>query len=140
MKNCKQIPILTPHLGELATLLNTTVEDLRNNLVETIRQAAQNFRAILVAKFESTIVAYPHGEIFISSLGNEGMATGGCGDVLAGAIAGLIKQTPFAPIAGVYLHGTAGDLAFAENSDGLIASDVMNNLPVAIKNLRALQK
>ena len=140
LKNCKQIPILTPHLGELATLLNTTVEELRNNLVETIRQAAQNFRAILVAKFESTIVAYPNGEIFISSLGNEGMATGGCGDVLAGAIAGLIKQTPFAPIAGVYLHGTAGDLAFAENSDGLIASDVMNNLPVAIKNLRALQK
>ena len=140
LKNCKQIPILTPHLGELAALLNTTVEELRNNLVETIRQAAQNFRAILVAKFESTIVAYPNGEIFISSLGNEGMATGGCGDVLAGAIAGLIKQTPFAPIAGVYLHGTAGDLAFAENSDGIIASDVMNNLPVAIKNLRALQK
>ncbi|MBR1860031.1 MAG: NAD(P)H-hydrate dehydratase [Selenomonadaceae bacterium] len=135
LKICKQIPILTPHLGELAALLDTTVDELRKNLVETVRKAAQNFRAIFVAKCESTIVAYPNGEIFISPLGNEGMATAGCGDVLAGAIAGLMKQTPFAPIAGVYLHGTAGNIAFNEKSNGLTASDVMNNLAAAMKSL-----
>ena len=89
--------------------------------------------------FESTIVAYPNGEIFISALGNEGMATAGCGDVLAGTIAGLMKQTPFAPIAGVYLHGTAGDIAFSEKSDGLVASDVLDNLSLAIKKLREVE-
>ena len=139
LKACKQIPILTPHLGELAAMLTTSVEDLRTNLVENVRKASQSFRAIFVAKSESTIIAYPNGEIFISSLGNEGMATGGSGDVLAGAIAGLIKQTPFAPIAGVYLHDTAGDMAFNEGSDGLIASDIMNYLPNAIKKLRTMQ-
>ena len=136
LKLCKQIPILTPHLGELAALLGITVEELRNNLVEIVRNAAKEYRAIFVAKFESTIVAYPNGEIFISALGNEGMATAGCGDVLAGTIAGLMKQTPFAPIAGVYLHGTAGDIAFSEKSEGLIASDILDNLPLAIKKLR----
>ena len=136
LKLCKQIPILTPHLGELAALFGMTIEELRNDLVEIIRKAAKEYRAIFVAKFESTIVAYPNGEIFISSLGNEGMATAGCGDVLAGTIAGLMKQTPFAPIAGVYIHGMAGDMAFAEKSDGLIASDILNNLPLVVKKLR----
>ena len=136
LKLCKQIPVLTPHLGELAALLGITVEELRNDLVEIVRNAAKEYRAIFVAKFESTIVAYPNGEIFISALGNEGMATAGCGDVLAGTISGLMKQTPFAPIAGVYLHGTAGDMAFAEKSDGLIASDILYNLPLAVKKVR----
>ena len=135
LKLCKQIPILTPHLGELANLLNTTVEELRKNLVENVRKASQDIRAIIVAKCECTIIGYPNGEIFISPLGNSGMATAGSGDVLAGAIAGLTKQTPFAPLAGVYLHGTAGDIAAAEKNIGLVASDIMNNLPGAIKKL-----
>ena len=139
LKLCKQIPILTPHLGELSALLGITIEELRNNLVELVRNAAKEYRAIIVAKFESTIVAYPNGEIFISALGNEGMATAGCGDVLAGTIAGLMKQTPFAPIAGVYLHGTAGDIAFTEKNNGLIASDILDSLPLAIKKLRVVE-
>ena len=139
LKNCKQVPILTPHFGELATLLNVSVADIRKNLIEIVRQAAQDFRAIIVAKSECTVVAYPNGEIFISPLGNSSMATAGSGDVLAGTIAGLMKLTPFAPLAGVYLHGTAGDIAAEKNSEGLIASDIMNNLPAAILKLRELQ-
>ncbi|MBQ7476876.1 MAG: NAD(P)H-hydrate dehydratase [Selenomonadaceae bacterium] len=139
LKNCKQVPILTPHFGELATLLNISVTDLRKNLIEIVRQAAQDFRAIIVAKSECTVIAYPNGEIFISPLGNSAMATAGSGDVLAGTIAGLMKLTPFAPLAGVYLHGTAGDIAAEKKSEGLIASDIMENLPAAILKLRELQ-
>ncbi len=139
LKACKQIPIITPHLGELAALLGTTVEELKKSLVENVRKAAQEFRIIIVAKSESTIIAYPNGEIFISTLGNSGMATAGSGDVLAGSIAGLMKLTPFAPLAGVYLHGTAGNFAASEKGEGLIASDILENLPAAVKNLRALQ-
>lgn len=139
LKNCKQIPILTPHLGELSALLNISVEELRKSLVETVRKAAQDFRAVIVAKSECTIIAYPNGEIFISPIGNSGMATAGSGDVLAGAIAGLMKQTPFAPLAGVYLHGTAGNISAAKKCEGLIASDIMENLPHAIYKLRELQ-
>lgn len=140
LKKCKQIPILTPHLGELAALLNTTIDELRKNLVLNVKKVAQDYRAIIVAKSECTIVAYPNGEIFISALGNSGMATAGSGDVLAGTIAGLMKQTPFAPLAGVYLHGTAGDFSADKNSEGLIASDILENLPLAVKKLRNLQR
>ncbi|MBE8953711.1 MAG: NAD(P)H-hydrate dehydratase [Quinella sp. 1Q7] len=136
LKSCKQIPILTPHLGELSALLDIPVEKLRPALVQEVRRAAQEFRAIIVAKCETTVVGYPNGEIFISPLGSSAMATGGVGDVLAGTIAGLMKQTPFAPLTGVWLHGTAGSLAAADKSEGLIASDVMNRLPDAIKKLR----
>ena len=138
LKACKQIPILTPHLGELSMLLNISVDKLRPALVHEVRRAAQEYRAIIVAKCETTFIGYPNGEVFISSLGNSSMATGGCGDVLAGAIAGLMKQTPFAPLTGVWLQGTAGNFAAEEKSEGLIASDVMNHLPTAIKKLRAI--
>ena len=138
LKVCKQIPILTPHLGELGALLNIPVEKLRSSLVAEVRRAAQEYRAVIVAKCETTIVGYPNGEIFISPLGNSAMASGGCGDVLAGAIAGLMKQTPFAPLTGVWLQGTAGNIAAEKNAEGLIASDVMNHLPTAIKKLRAI--
>ncbi len=138
LKACKQIPILTPHLGELSALLDIPVDKLRASLVSEVRRAAQEYRAIIVAKCETTIVGYPNGEIFISPLGNSAMASGGCGDVLAGAIAGLMKQTPFAPLTGVWLQGTAGNLAAEENAEGLIASDVINSLPAAIKKLRAI--
>lgn len=138
LKTCKQIPIITPHLGELSALLNIPVDKLRPALVYEVRRAAQEYRAIIVAKCETTIVGYPNGEIFISPLGNSAMASGGVGDVLAGAIAGLMKQTPFAPLTGVWLHGTAGNFAAEDKSEGLIASDVMNSLPAAIKKLRAI--
>ena len=138
LKACKQIPILTPHLGELAALLNIPVEKLRGSLVAEVRRAAQEYRAVIVAKCEVTIIGYPNGEIFISTLGNSAMASGGCGDVLAGAIAGLMKQTPFAPLTGVWLQGTAGNFAAEKNAEGLIASDVMNFLPAAVKKLRAI--
>ena len=140
LKKCRQIPILTPHLGELAALLGTTVAELRSALVLNVRRAAQELRAVIVAKSECTVVAYPNGEVFISALGNSGMATAGSGDVLAGAIAGLMKLTPFAPLAGVYLHGTAGNFAAEKNSDGLTAGDILENLPAAVKKIRAMQK
>lgn len=138
LKLCKQIPILTPHLGELSALLNIPVDKLRSTLVQEVRRAAQEYRAVIVAKCETTVIGYPNGEIFISPLGNSAMASGGCGDVLAGAIAGLMKQTPFAPLTGVWLQGTAGNFAAEEKAEGLTATDVMNHLPAAIKKLRAI--
>ena len=69
------------------------------------------------------------------------MATAGCGEVLAGTVAGLMQQmeSALAPLAGVYLHGLAGDLAASHSGDGLIASDVLAQLPRALVNLRRRQ-
>ena len=95
-----------------------------------------------MVKSECTLTVYPDGEAFFSTQGNPGMATAGSGDVLAGAILGLMKQTEsgVAPLAGVYLHGIAGNLAAEEQGEGLIASDILKKLPQAHMRLRNLQQ
>ena len=131
------VPILTPHLGEMAHLLELSVDELRASLLDMTREAAREYHAVFVVKSECTIIVYPDGQAFLTSKGNSGMATAGAGDVLAGAVAGLMKQTAagLAPLAGVYIHGLAGDLAAKEKGYGLIASDILENLPRALCTL-----
>lgn len=134
---CENVPVLTPHLGEMARLLGVSVGELREDLIGITRDAAKEYQAVFVVKSESTIVVYPDGDVYFTMTGNPGMATAGCGDVLAGTIAGLMKQTEpaAAPLLGVWLHGRAGDLAYAALGDGLLASDVLEHLPAARKAL-----
>lgn len=141
LKKCRHIPVLTPHMGEMAALLQITVPELRESLLDMSREAAREYQAVFVVKSECTIVAYPEGELFLTSRGNAGMATAGSGDVLAGTIAGLFGQTEssLAPLAGVYLHGLAGDLAAEKCAEGLIASDILVQLPAARKQLAEMQ-
>jgi NAD(P)H-hydrate epimerase len=117
------------------------VPELRESLLPIVREAANEYQCILVVKSECTLVAYPDGMAFFTSVGNPGMATAGSGDVLAGTIAGLMKQTEsgLAPLAGVYLHGRAGDIAYGEKGEALLASDIRENLAQALKELRQKQ-
>ena len=133
LSTLKNVPILTPHLGEMAGLLDISVKELRNDLLNLAKQAAAEWNSIIVLKSECTIIASPSGNIWFTSKGNSGMATAGAGDVLAGTIAGLGKQLEAgaAPIVGVYLHGLAGDVAAKKAGTGLIASDIVENLPKA---------
>lgn len=137
LADCKYIPILTPHLGELATLLGKTVGELRENLLEITREVAEEFNAVIVAKSECTIAVYPDGQAYAATTGNSSMATAGCGDVLAGTIGGLYKQTVegMAPLAGLYIHSRAGDLADDDLGHGLVATDIIERIPLAIKEL-----
>ncbi|SHK94307.1 NAD(P)H-hydrate epimerase [Selenomonas ruminantium] len=136
-----QVPVLTPHLGEMAGLLGVSVSELQEALLPIVREAASEYQCILVVKSECTLIVYPDGMAFFSSLGNPGMATAGSGDVLAGTITGLMKQTEggLAPLAGVYLHGRAGDIVYGEKGEGLLAGDIRDNLPAALKELRQKQ-
>lgn len=134
LKNIKQVPILTPHLGEMANLLHISINDLKANLWDVARKAANYFNAIFVLKSDRTLVAYPDGNIFVTTVGNAGMATAGSGDVLAGTIAGIVAEglaKDMAAPVGMYLHGLAGDLAAKQGQAGLIASDILQNLPKA---------
>lgn len=131
--------ILTPHLGEMAALLDISVDELRRDLVPRCRQAAKDWNAIVVAKSECTIVVYPDGRVYFTSKGNACMATAGSGDVLAGTIAGLLGQVAAedAPLLGVYLHGLAGDLAADAFAEGLLAGDILRQLPSALIQLKS---
>lgn len=129
------LAVLTPHPGEMARLTGLTNAQVNSDRIQVARQAAAEWGCILVLKGAPTVVAFPDGEIFINTTGNSGMATGGTGDILTGVIASLIAQglsSHDAAVAGVYLHGYAGDLAAGSGKTGLIASDLLGALPAAI--------
>lgn len=129
------LAVLTPHPGEMARLTGLTNSQVNHDRIHVARQAAGEWGCILVLKGAPTVVAFPDGEIFINTTGNAGMATGGTGDILTGVIAALIAQglsSHDAAVAGVYLHGYAGDLAAGKGRIGLIASDLLTALPAAI--------
>lgn len=134
LREAKIMPILTPHLGEMANLLNLSISEIKDDLIGTARAAAEKFNAIIVLKSARTVVAYPDGNVYINIRGNAGMATAGTGDVLAGVISGLFAQgllSYSAAITGVYLHAFAGDLVAGSGMVGLISSDIVNVLPAA---------
>lgn len=125
--------ILTPHPGEMARLTGKSIQDVSQDRVGTARDFALTHRVIVVLKGSRTVIAAPDGEVYVNPTGNAGMATGGSGDVLTGILAGLLAQKPDdaigATIAGVYLHGLAGDLAASiKGVRALIASDITAHL------------
>jgi len=135
--------ILTPHPGEMGELMELTTSEVQNDRIGVAVQCAKRYNAIVVLKGARSIVAIPFGEAHINLTGNSGMATGGSGDVLTGTIAGLIPQfedfqedCQHAVRLAVYLHGLAGDLAFAKKGNGLIAGDIAEALPRAIFKLQ----
>ncbi len=135
--------VITPHPGEMARLTGLTAADVQKDRIGTAKRFASEYGVVTVLKGSRTIVALPDGRIFVNPTGNAGMATAGTGDVLTGVITGLIAQGASAgeaAIAGVYLHGLAGDLA-AESMGmhGMLAGDVARHLPYAIKDIYKLR-
>ena len=84
--------VLTPHPGEMARLLGTTVAAVQDDRLNIAVSAAAKWGCIVVLKGAHTIVAAPDGRAAVSPYANPLLATAGTGDVLAGAIAGLVAQ------------------------------------------------
>ncbi|NML21500.1 NAD(P)H-hydrate dehydratase [Pseudoflavitalea sp. G-6-1-2] len=122
--------VLTPHVKELERMFGPAANDFER--WELAHHHAKKLGITIVLKGAFTMVATPGGISWFNSTGNPGMATGGSGDVLTGIITGLCAQGLIpeqAAIAGVYLHGLAGDLAAVQVSEpGLIASDITRHL------------
>jgi NAD(P)H-hydrate epimerase len=136
--------IITPHPGEFARLAGVTTVDVQANRVELARTFAAQHRVYVVLKGHRTVIATPDERVFINPTGNAGMATGGMGDLLTGIIAAWLGQLLDAEAAcklGVYLHGSAGDLAeAAEGEVALTATDVLAHLGDAVLELTARRK
>ena len=122
--------ILTPHPGEFKRLVGESA----NSYEQMQKQIdfAKKYNVVVVLKGAFTSVATPNGTLHFNSTGNPGMATAGSGDVLTGIILGLLTQgfsSKDAAIAGVFLHGLAGDLAAHKISENaLIAGDLIDCL------------
>lgn len=133
--------VITPHPAELARLLERSVEEIQSNRIEYCRYTSKTYNAVTVLKGSNTVISSPNGDIFINTTGNPGMATAGSGDVLSGMIGSLIGQKiePLnATIAAVFLHGLSGDIGAKEKGEyGLIAGDIVENIPYAIKYVKS---
>lgn len=137
-KNCNIF--LTPHPLEFARLCNIQTGEVLKNRVELASEFSEKYGVYLILKSSHTVVALPDGTAYINSTGNEGMAKGGSGDVLAGILAGAVHKynSPVsAAISAVYLHSVAGDIA-AESIGkiSMTAEDIIKNIPAAIKFIK----
>lgn len=138
LRDCRSPLIITPHPGEMATLLGTTAAEVQSNRLEVARGFAAEHEVTVVLKGAGTVIADPDGTACINTTGTPGMASGGTGDVLSGMIGGLLAQwhahesrvEPLdAACAAVYLHGRAGEIAAEEFGEAaMIASDVANHI------------
>jgi NAD(P)H-hydrate epimerase len=133
--------VVTPHPGEMGRLLEVTTSEVQGDRLRVARQLATRDQIVVVLKGARTIVVAPDGRAGIVPTGNPGMASGGTGDVLAGVIGGLLAQglgAFDAACLGAFAHGLAGDrVALRQGEVGLLARDLLDELPVALATLQA---
>ena len=136
--------IITPHPGEMARLLNISIEAVQHDRLKHAREFAVAHRLHVALKGHRTVMAGPDGRTFVNLTGNAGMATGGTGDILTGMIAAWFAQLLDAEAAtklAVYLHGSAGDLAEADEGEvSLTAGDLASRIGDAILELTARRR
>ena len=132
--------ILTPHLGEMQRLTGQPAAELEARRIDAARGWAQRWGAVVVLKGAPTVVAAPDGRVSVNPTGGPALATAGTGDVLTGTLVALLAQglAPYdAARVAAYAHGAAGDLAARARGDiGSNASDVVEHLPAALRDLR----
>lgn len=128
--------IITPHIMEMSRLTGMTISQIKNNPVSCAMEYAGRHQCICVLKDAKTIVT-DGKELYINCTGNNGMSTGGSGDVLTGLIAGLAVQgidAMQAACLAVYIHGKAGDCAAKKKScEAMIASDISDAVSDALR-------
>ena len=135
-KKIKSDFVVTPHYGEFARLIQKEISEIKEDIIQILEKFSQKFHGTLVAKNAPTLILN-NDNVVVNTTGNQGMATGGTGDVLSGIIASFIAQGIPAFIAselGVFIHGKVADLVQEDKGyRGLIASDIIEYLPLVIK-------
>jgi NAD(P)H-hydrate epimerase len=137
LKKHKGVTILTPHQKELSRLFGLDIARVQKHRKLIAKKYAKYYNNTIVLKGHETLVAGSRGELYVNKTGNPGMATAGSGDVLSGMIGAFLAQGLEAFSAAkyaVYVHGLAGDIAAKDKTQmGLIASDIINRIPDALK-------
>ena len=132
--------VLTPHPGELARLLGSSVAAVQANRVGAAREAAARYGCTVALKGAHTVAADAEGRARVSPFANPLLATAGSGDALAGMIAAYLGQglgSFEAASLGVYLHAAAGEALRAEYGEGgLLAGEIGERLPRVVREIR----
>lgn len=124
--------ILTPHPGEMARLAGTDTLTVQKNRYAIAQSFASGYGVTVILKGADTIIAFPDGNVYVNLTGNNGMAKGGSGDVLAGMAASFLAQGmnyDEAAVYAVYYHGLAGDKCAEKYSPRtMLPSDIIEEL------------
>jgi NAD(P)H-hydrate epimerase len=133
--------VLTPHPGEMARLAGCSTAEVQADRLRAARLFAERHGVVVVLKGSRTVIASPSGLVAINPTGNPGMASGGMGDALAGIVGSLLAQGLEATEAaetGVFWHGAAADDVTSRRGEaGLLASDVIEELPPSLMAMQA---
>jgi NAD(P)H-hydrate epimerase len=127
--------VVTPHAGEFKKLTGKTVSEEKARKMEGVRATAAKLGVTILLKGPLDIIS-DGTDVKLNRIHNEAMTVGGTGDVLTGIVAGLIAQKarPFAAARmGAFTAGLAGNLAFEEKSFGLLATDVIEKIPLVLR-------
>jgi hydroxyethylthiazole kinase-like uncharacterized protein yjeF len=131
--------VITPHAGEMASLLGIDEREVERDPSAIARDAARRFGAVVALKGAESWIADPDGTLYLYSGGTVGLATSGSGDTLAGIIAGLAARgapAAHAAVWGAYLHGAAGRaLARRVGPIGFLARELLAELPALLRRL-----
>ena len=136
----RQLPycVMTPHLGEFSRLIDLPIKWIEHHYITLARAFAKAHQVVLVLKGIPSIVALPDGTVYVNTIGNAGMGTGGMGDVLTGIIAGFISQDyslQDSAILGVYVHSRSADILSDTKTWGYTPSDVSTSIGCVISEL-----
>lgn len=135
--------VLTPHPGEMSRLTGLSVVEIESDRFEVAKRFAQESGAVILLKGARTVIAAPDGRVNINSSGNDGLSSGGSGDVLTGVIGGLLAQGLDAFEAaslGAWLHGRSAELVSSgAGTAGMAATDLLPQLPVSRQELVSSQ-
>lgn len=127
--------LLTPHAGEFEIISGVRVPDNWKERVETCVEFAKENRCTLLLKGHETVIT-DGNKLKVNRTGNPAMATGGTGDVLSGIAGAYLARgtdTFNAASTGAFIHGKAGDLAYEEKGFHIVASDLLDKIPVVLK-------
>ena len=136
--------IITPHPAEMSRLTGKNVSEITQSIPNECREFAKKYSLTCVLKDHNTAVSDGSDRVYVNTSGNNGMATAGSGDVLAGIIGGILSQNRKnaltnlqAASLGVYIHGLAGDTAALTVGEySLIASDIIEALPRVLSSIK----
>ena len=127
--------ILTPHPGEAGRLLGSHTNDIQRNRLAALSALVERYGGVSILKGAGTLVGGTDRTPAVCERGNPGMASAGMGDVLTGAVAGILAQCRDAWQAarvGVLVHAMAGDAVARTGERGLLASDVARELRTCV--------
>ena len=133
---CSSPTVLTPHAGELASMLDVSRGDVESDMLGHARTAAARWNAVVLLKGARSVIAAPDGRLRVNSTGVPWLATAGAGDVLTGVVGALLATglgAFDAAAAGAWLHGAAA--ALASGGGPLVAGDVVTALRPVLRDV-----